>query len=81
MNDMLAKVISDLKVDPLFNISLSSKELFHSNFWKWMWEVLDKKMVISLFSDTFIYEEDMICEREKSHIDLMIGNGKRTLYI
>ncbi|MEI7641213.1 MAG: PD-(D/E)XK nuclease family protein [bacterium] len=81
MNDMLAKVISDLKVDPLFNISLSSKELFHSNFWKWMWEVLDKKMVISLFSDTFVYEEDMICEREKSHIDLMIGNGKRTLYI
>jgi hypothetical protein len=30
--------IENLKKSPLFNLSLASKELFHSNFWAWLFE-------------------------------------------
>lgn len=30
--------IEDLKKNPIFAMSLSSKELFHSNFWAWLFE-------------------------------------------
>lgn len=32
------KLVASLKQSPVFNLSLSSKELFHSNFWAWLFE-------------------------------------------
>jgi hypothetical protein len=34
----LAQIIEALKASPLFSLSLSSKELFHSNFLAWLCE-------------------------------------------
>lgn len=33
--------LNELKHSPLFAISLASKELAHSNFWKWLLDIED----------------------------------------
>lgn len=38
-NDAYTKAIEYLKTSPMFNLSLSSKELFHSNFLYWIWKL------------------------------------------
>lgn len=43
--------IFQLKKSPLFYLFLSSKELFHTNFWAWLFEI-DKTEAIKLFSDS-----------------------------
>ncbi len=41
--------ISELKKSPLYYLFLSSKELFHTNFWAWLFEI-NKIEAIKLFS-------------------------------
>lgn len=38
MNNLQSESINSLQNSPLFNVSLASKELFHSNFWAWCFE-------------------------------------------
>lgn len=38
-NDAYTTAIAYLKTSPMFNLSLSSKELFHSNFLYWIWKL------------------------------------------
>lgn len=38
-NDAYTTAIDYLKTSPMFNLSLSSKELFHSNFLYWIWKL------------------------------------------
>lgn len=82
-NDMKKKTTSiieeqlqRLNRSPLFAISLSGKELSHSNFWAWLLEqkVEGKHPFIEVFIPDF-YQNGctfISVEREKKHVDLTI---------
>lgn len=71
--------MNELKHSPLFAISLASKELAHSNFWKWLLDIEDSEgrhPFIKVFKPDF-YETGKECtflevEREKFNFDLYI---------
>ena len=82
-NDMKKKTISiieeqlqRLNCSPLFAISLSGKELSHSNFWAWLLkqEVEGKHPFIEVFIPDFYQNgcTSISVEREKKHVDLTI---------
>ena len=69
-----------LKESPLFNLSLSSKELFHSNFLWWLgsnertfplFKQVMERFVGMALQWTF---DNISVEREKKHIDLCVRN-------
>lgn len=77
----LTQTIQKLKASPLFYLFLSSRELFHSNFWLWLSEV-NKKETIQLFSKKiptddleFIREHNQKFGENKAKIDLYIANA------
>jgi hypothetical protein len=63
--------INLLKKDPLFYLFLSSKELFHSNFWFWLSEK-NKSEAYKLFSSTLI--PNPFYEREKKSKEKELDN-------
>ncbi|MCD1655960.1 hypothetical protein K7J14_14770 [Treponema zuelzerae] len=68
-----------IKRSPLFRVSLSSKELFHTNFISWALETEEDNLNSQVF--TILFKEklktELIVEREKDNIDLRIkANGK-----
>jgi hypothetical protein len=74
----LTHTIQKLKASPLFYLFLSSRELFHTNFWLWLSEV-NKKQAIQLFSKKvlsddkrFIREHNQKFGEHKAKIDLYI---------
>ncbi len=70
-------IINELKKSPLFNISLCSKELSHSNFWAWLIEITinNKNPFIEVFYPTFYTDQNSFVDvkREEDHIDLKIN--------
>ncbi len=77
------ETINKLQKSPLFNLSLSSKELFHSNFLYWVGKNY-KKEFGELFSKYLIEvpaEKSVEVKREKDHIDLRLyyTNGQEIL--
>ena len=69
--------ILNLSKSPLFYLFSSSKELFHTNFWYWLYQ-LDSSKVLKLFGENST--TDIECQREskqqngifKSKIDFLI---------
>ena len=71
---MCKREIAELKKSPLFNVSLSSKELFHSNFIAWFFEK-HKEDTVLYFKELvpeFQITELLIIEREKKNIDITL---------
>ncbi len=69
--DKILNNINALSQNTMFNLSLTSKELFHSNFWAW---IIRKYPNIFACAFDFQYAESRrfeIC-REKHHFDLCI---------
>ena len=64
--------IKKLKESPLFNLSLASKELFHSNFLAWVVETYKKDAIASLFPGYKLEYERIEVLRERSNIDLIV---------
>lgn len=64
MND-----VKKLKENPIYAMSLSSKELFHSNFWAWLFERNVDYAKIFFGEDI---EECKCVEREQKHRDVTI---------
>lgn len=68
--------ILNLSKSPLFYLFSSSKELFHTNFWYWLYQ-LDSSKVLKLFGENST--TDIECQREskqqngifKSKIDFL----------
>ena len=82
-------LIAILKESPLFNLSLSSKELFHSNFLWWLgsnertfplFKQVMERFVGTALQWTF---DNVSVKRENKHIDLCVRNktGKNPLLI
>lgn len=86
----IGDIISDLKKSPVFNMSLTSKELFHSNFIAWMIETdeINSSALLELFSsaDQRVNKNDPV-RREVSlgnrkKIDLLINmNDEKKIFI
>jgi hypothetical protein len=73
-------IIARLKSSPLFYLFLSSRELFHTNFWYWL-STINKTETIKLFSvdkynGTIDFKREHIQNsyNEKAVIDLLISN-------
>jgi hypothetical protein len=80
----LDKIKSELEGSPIYNASLASKELFHSNLWDWIIKSaatreLQTKAVQIFLGDAFSDRENEIkTYREKNNLDLVIEcDGKR----
>ncbi len=72
----------------MFQLSLASKELFHSNFLFWIWQLnhkLFKTMIQKLTSDPTIgsdWPSDYILKREYNHYDLcVLGENNKVLLV
>ena len=67
------EIIERLKASPMYNLSLSSKELFHSNFLAWLC-VQEPEVMGRIFSQVLGRENAMVQSdtvlREKKNIDL-----------
>jgi hypothetical protein len=78
-------LIKNLKASPMFNLSLSSKELFHSNFLAWVIEKYPKEMqdIFRHFlkDENISFLKDGFVERESKKIDLTINleGGKKII--
>ena len=75
-SSIIEEQLQRLNRSPLFAISLSGKELSHSNFWAWLLEqeVEGKNPFIEVFIPDF-YQNGctfISVEREKKHVDLTI---------
>ena len=64
--------IDVLKQSPIFAMSLGSKELFHSNFWKYLLDTKECSDLIKLFFGNIDLSKGYEVEREKEHMDLVI---------
>lgn len=81
IND-IDKLIGEIKSSPLYYLFLSSRELFHTNFWFWL-STLNKEETIKLFTDSnldgeidFKREHKQSSDNIKSVIDLLISSNK-----
>ncbi len=80
----LQQIIENLKLSPLFNLSLSSKELFHSNFLAWLCKMYPES-VGRVFAD-FLKSSPASCVglkvyREQRNIDLTLEYSDGQLLI
>ena len=75
--DMDVKIM-ELKSSPLFVMSLSSKELFHSNFWAWLFE--RNAEYIQIFFP-MVQEESPKVVREEKNRDISIHSNNRVYVI
>lgn len=66
----LKQIFNELKQSPIFAISLSSKELFHSNFWAWLIDY-NKEYAKAFFND-IDYQNISKISREEKHRDLTL---------
>jgi len=81
----IEETIQQLKSSPLFYLFVSSRELFHSNFWYWL-STLNPKETAKLFSTDnnlpkdikFIREHNQRNDKDKSKIDLYITDSQDT---
>lgn len=64
----------EIKKSPLFNLSLASKELFHSNFLAWFFEnhKTETLQFFQLKFPLFQLKELIKVERERKHIDIAL---------
>ena len=96
MNQTMEKSIDDiiqsLKENPMFHLSLGSKELFHSNFLEFLWEQ-NKVTFLKMLKEMAPNEEerinrlieikdDLFMAREKEHFDICIfhNEGNKIVY-
>ncbi len=77
-NDAYTKAIEYLKTSPMFNLSLSSKELFHSNFLYWI-STIDKNksifkgLVESLGANVCAWiDNEWVVKREFKNLDVCV---------
>ena len=66
----LEQSFKNLKQSPMFAISLSSKELFHSNFWAWLIE--HNPEYSKVFFDDIDFNIKLSVKREEKNRDLSI---------
>lgn len=76
----IIEVLNELNKNAIFRLSLTSKELFHSNFWAWMIEKYPQKFTAVFYSK---YDGRTKPEvfREKYNFDLLLKIGEKFIII
>ena len=64
--------LKELRANPIFAMSLSSKELFHSNFWAWLFE---RNIAYAKIFFPEIKNIELV-EREQKHRDISVWQSK-----
>lgn len=82
----LELIVKELEKSPMFQLSLSSKELFHSNFLYWIWKSAPnafKGIIENLIPEKVDWPEGYVVKREYNNYDIcVLGiNGKRLLIL
>ena len=85
----MKKIINALNANPMFHMSLASKELFHSNFLYWLWKLDASKfltLLVKLSGDKLseCKAKTIEVKREYQHFDLCVlekGTNKVLLVI
>lgn len=76
-------MVADLSASPLFNLSLCSRELFHSNFLKWLWDSFPGSLESTLHGalDEGSTGNAVCVLREKKNTDLLVktSEGRKIL--
>ena len=81
-NEIITNELKELYKNPMFRISLGSKELFHSNFLAFLWDC-DKQAFLNVINDLLpkgkkinvtelLGKEELTIYREKENLDLCI---------
>lgn len=76
--------IIELKASPIFNLSLSSKELFHSNFIAWICNNYPSEfgsLIVKQFNLHFRSNEIISTQREAKNLDLIIQFENKKIII
>ena len=82
----MKQTIQALKGNPIFRMSLGSKELFHSNFLEYLWDVDQeafKELINAFLPNTFVAGIDYLLGREKKNFDICIYHqigGNKDVY-
>ena len=78
MDENLKDLLEKLKKNPIFRMSLGSKELFHSNFLEFLWDLDDSKF-ISVINElllpkgkSIVMNPNSVFAREKKNFDICI---------
>lgn len=83
LSDIIISKIEELKKSPVYNMSLSDKELFHSNFWWWL--MYEYPEFISVFfpniNSDVIKNKSFIITREENYCDIVFTNKENKKYI
>lgn len=80
--ERLKLIASELEKSPMFQLSLSSKELFHSNFLYWIWRESPTmfRNIINCITDGKAHSDDWpesyVVAREHKHYDLSVWEGE-----
>lgn len=72
-NKAYDEAINYLKTSPMFNLSLSSNELFHSNFLYWIWQVNKecfKTIINSLIGEKNYWEDNWEDNRKDTKLEV-----------
>lgn len=79
-----------LQTSPIFQLSLASKELFHSNFLYWLWKAEPDVFWSVMDSFGIVRDDEIVVKREWENFDLSLvcigtrkkrGNEEKTEYI
>ncbi len=84
-------LLIELNKNPMFHLSLGSKELFHSNFLAFLWDQNPKAFLEllndlchSINIDALLNEKELTLDREKENFDICIhhkeGKGEKEIY-
>ena len=75
-------ISNELEKSPIYNMSLFSKELFHSNFWYWL-STVDARLFVNIFIPNYMLldEYEVSVFREKGNKDLTIVISKNNITV
>ncbi len=76
----ILKNLDDLSKNPMFILSLTSKELFHSNFWAWILRQYPQVFTRAFYKD-YDGKASVKIAREKDNIDLSLFIGDELVII
>lgn len=79
-NKKLKNIIEDLSNNVMFSLSLSSKELFHSNLWAWLGRKYPKMFTEIFLDEKVELDENSIILREYNNFDLYVET-KNSIYV
>lgn len=79
-NEKLKNIIKDLSNNVMFSLSLTSKELFHSNLWAWLGRKYPKMFTEIFLDEKVELDENSIILREYNNFDLYVET-KNSIYV